>query len=435
MGPIETLRKAWQLGAPEAKELSVGQPLGGVGRNPWWISNAGWMRQLRDAGDGGSSSIVAACLRVLTDAITEAPVAVWQEGDDGTPVTVPDHPAIELLDRPNPFMIGDLLWEHYVWSTRIDGNAYYFKERSASGRVVELWPLASHLVEPKRRRDSNSLIDYYEYRPSGTAVELDPTDILHLRTGLDPHNHMKGTTRLKTVLREVLSDEEASRFAAALLSNMAIPGVILAPAPGELSPSPGDADAIKDKWRTNFGADRRGEPLVLTGPLQPTVVSFSPKDLDLTALRRLPEERITAALGVPAILAGLGAGLTSSSGRNESQTLIELFTERTIAPEWRRLGRWLTVELLPEFEPLSTRWIDFDLTDVRALQEDRDSVWQRVDSAIRSGWLTVAEGKRLVGLDPAEGDDVYLRSMSVEAVDPTAQLPEPVPNDVSELVG
>ena len=298
---------------------------------------------------------------------------------------------------------------------------------------MEPWPLRSDLVEPKRERSSTNLIDYYEYRPAGTAVRVPVEDVLHLRTGLDPKNHMKGTSRLKTVLKEILSDEEAAKFTAALLSNMAIPGVVLAPEAGEPNVDPGDVDRIKDNWRERFGGDRRGEPLVMTGPLKPTVVSFSPKDLELTDLRRVPEERITAALGVPAILAGLGAGLTASSGRSESITLVELFTERTIAPEWRRLGRWLTFELLPEFGIPQRRWVDFDLSEVRALQEDRNDVWTRAGNAVRDGWLTVGEAKRMVGLDAAPDDDVYLRSMGTEAVPPGAQ--ERIPDDVSALAG
>ena len=426
MGALQTMREAWELGAPavEAKALDVGQPQAGT--SAWWISRAGWMRQLRDVGDGSSSSIVVSALRVWTDSFTEAPPAVYEPAVDGTPTTVTGHPVPELLERPNPAMIGDMLWQYYLWATRIDGNAYLFKTRSAAGRVVELWPLRPDLVVPKRENDSPNLIDYYEYRPRGTAVRIEPSEIIHLRIGLDPTDHKLGLAPLKVVLKEILGDEEAARFSSALLSNMGIPGVILSPSPGEMGPSEPQADRIRDTWRTRFGGDRRGEPLILNGSMGVETVAFSPQDLDLKALRRVPEERITAVLGVPAILAGLGAGLEASSGRSESVTLVELFTERVVMPEWRRVGRWLTWELLPEFETRADRWVGFDTDDVAALQEDRNDVWSRADAAIRSGWLTVAEGKRLVGLEPDPADDVYLRSMGVEAV-PLGAVPEPEP--------
>ena len=423
MGAVDTIRDAWRIGG-EQKILDVGQPSGGV-ETRWWISRAGYMRQLRDVGSGSSSSIVVSALRVWTDSFTEAPVAVYEDAADGTPTIVPDHPLAELIDRPNPAMISDMLWQYYLWATRIDGNAYLYKVRSAAGRVVELWPLRPDLVDPKRRRDSGNLIDYYEYRPMGTAVELDPSDVVHLRIGLDPNDHARGLAPIKVVLKEILGDEEASRMTSALLSNMGIPGVILSPSPGELGPNEAQSDRIRDRWRQRFGGDRRGEPLVLNGAMTVETIAFSPQELDLKALRRVPEERITAVLGVPAILAGLGAGLEASSGRSESVTLVELFTERVVMPEWRRVARWLTWELLPEFETSGRRYVGFDTTAVAALEEDRNELWSRVDSAIRSGWLSVAEGKRLVGLEPGDADDVYLRSMSVEAIPVDYEAPPP----------
>lgn len=407
-GPVDTIRKVWKAGGE--KGLTPGQPSSGTG-SPWWISPAGYMRQLRDVGAGTSSSIVVASLNVLVNGFSEAPLAVYEPNPDGTPTIVDPHDVSTLIESPNPVMTSDLLWHHYIWSTRVDGNAYWYKERNLAGGVVELWPLRSDLVKPKAYQGSPNLIDFYEYRPTGTAVYLDPADVVHLRSGLDPNDHRLGQAPLKVVLKEILGDEEASRFSSALLSNMAIPGVILSPGPGELGPTEADADRIRDGWRERFGGDRRGDPLVLSGPMQVQVVAFSPKDLDLKALRRVPEERISAVLGVPAILAGLGAGLEASSGRSESVTLVEMFTERTLVPEWRRVGRILTRSLLPEFDDRTDRWVDFDLSDVRSLQEDENAIWTRVDTAIRTGWLTVAEGKRMVGMEPLPEDEVYLRSV------------------------
>ncbi len=435
MGLIANVRDAWSEGEIpiETKELSAGQPHGGAA---WWLSRAGEMRQLRQIGNGSSSSIVVACLQVLTNAFTEAPVAVMQEDPDGLASAVKDHPLVAKVERPNEFMTSDLLWQHYIWSSRLEGNAYYFKERSAAGRVAELWPLRSDLVEPRSAEGSNNLIDFYAYRPRGTEVRIAPSEILHLRFGLDPTNHAKGLAPLKVVLKEILGDEEASRFSAALLSNMAIPGVILSPRGDQMGPRQPEADQIRDKWLERFGRDRRGEPLVLSGAMDVEMVSFSPQQMDLKQLRRVPEERVSGVLGVPAILAGLGAGIESSSGKSETVALIETFTEITIIPDWRRIGRQLTYDLLPEWDLRPNRWVAFDTTDVRALQDDENEIWTRSDTGIRGGWLTVAEGKKMVGLDPGENDDVYLRSIGTEAIPSTEAPLRPVDgNGAGTIVG
>ena len=94
------------------------------------------MRQLRDVKDGSANSITQASLIALTDAFSEAPVVVVEEVGEGQEEQIMGHPLTDLIDRPNPFMTSDLLWHYYMWSTRIEGNAYLYKTRSASGVFV-----------------------------------------------------------------------------------------------------------------------------------------------------------------------------------------------------------------------------------------------------------------------------------------------------------
>ncbi len=383
------------------------------------------MDQIRQVGDGASNSIVHATLRVLTDAWAEPPPAVWEIGDDGQPVEIEDHPLPDLLENPNPEMTSDLLWHYYVWATRLDGNAYLWKARNGAGRPVELWPLRPDLVTPIRLKDrggpdTGRNIDAYAYRPgTGGEVLIDPADIVHLRLGLDPGDHALGVGPIKTVLKEVVGDEAAAKLIAGLLSNMGIPGVVLAPEdPTSPGPSESEADAIARRWRDRFSGEKAGRPLILSGRLRPVVTAFTPEQLDVSALRRVPEERIPAVCGVPSILAGMGAGLTASSGRSESVTLLEAFTERTMIPDWSRVARQLTRQLLPDVDSRPGRWVAFRLRDVRALAEDEHRLWERVDKAVRSGWITVAEAKIRVGMRPQPGDDVYLRPVSVTEVRP-----------------
>lgn len=419
--------RAFQLGG--VKGLDPGHPRGGG--SSWWVNSSTFMRQLGDVGDGSANNIVVACLQVLTNAFSEAPVQVIADTPDGGNEVVPNHPLPELIERPNPYMTSDLLWQHYVWSSRIDGNAYYFKARNAVGQVVELWPLRSDLVTPHEpQNDVTELIDYYSYRPRGIEQKLAVEDVIHLRTGLDPNNYRLGLAPLKTVLKQILGDEEASKFSTALLANMAVPGVVITPA-GDGGPSKPEADKIKDAWSDRFGGDRNGAPLVMSESMNVDVVSFSPKALDLASLHRIPEERVTGVLGVPAILAGMGAGLERATYSN-ADALREFLAEGTIIPDWQRVSRQLTWNLLVDFAPRPNQRVNFDLTDVRALAEDQNELWTRVDGAVRTGWLEVAAAKRTVGIDPGPNDEVYLRSMATEEV-PTAEgmrvapEPEPVP--------
>ena len=404
-------KPGWFRKSIRLKEMDAGHPQ--TGSNLWWWSPAKDLQQLGSVRDGSGNSIVATSLLVLTDGFTEAPPVVVADSDEGIPEKIPRHPAAAILEHPNPFMTSDLLWQYYMWSTRVDGNAYLFKQRAPSGQVKELWPLRPDITEPRVPANQAEFITHYNYRPDGREVIIPREDIIHLRLGMDPTDHRRGLAPLKVVLNEIVADEAAAQFSTALLSNMAIPGVIIGPKMGEAFDG---NEGVEQLWKDKFGGGRRGEPLVLDAPTDIKVVSFSPTEMDFAVLRRIPEERITAALRVPAILAGMGAGLQASSGKSEGVALIELFTEKTLIPDWNRVARQLDDQLLREFDENPAHTFAFDLTNVRSLQEDQDKIWERADTAVRTGWLAVSEAKRMVGLKPEPTDEVYLRTISVEEV-------------------
>ena len=78
-------------------------------------------------------------------------------------------------------------------------------------------------------------------------------------------------------------------------------------------------------------------------------VGFSPNDLNLAQLRRLPEERLSAVIGIPAIVLGYGAGLDKATYSNARQ-LVEYATESYLVPLYRYIQEELTTQLLPDFE-------------------------------------------------------------------------------------
>ncbi len=280
-------------------------------------------------------------------------------------------------------------------------------------------------------------ITHYEYTTSGRPVRIELADIVPFRTALDPDDHRKGFAPLKTALREVMTDEEANLFTAALVKNTGIPGVVLSP-DDDTSIGIGEtaAEEIVETWKAKFSGARRGEPFVPFRKMKVQTVAFSPEQMQFSSVVRIPEERISAVLGVPALLAGLGAGLERATYSN-ARSLREFFTETTLAPLWRIYAAQLSRSLLPDFDTRVDRRIRFDTTDVRALQEDQNDLWKRVGGAVRDGFATVADARRTVGLDVDESHDVFLRGLNVVEV-PVEGEPEeePVPtaDELEELI-
>lgn len=364
-----------------------------------------------EVGDPASNSIVGAVVGWIARNFPEAPVRIVHEGTTDIAVlpgaTGPGW-MLRLLEKPNSYYSGPLQWMATIVDY-IRGDAYWLKVRNASGRVMELWWLPRWMVEPRwDPRDPYRFITHYEYLVDGRVYKYRPEDIVHFRNGISATNARKGVDQLGSLFREIFTDDEAANFTAALLRNLGVPGVIIAPA-NTTTGGVGKADpqAIKDKFKETFGGDRRGEPMVLTGPSEIKVLSFNPQEMDLKALRRIPEERVSGVLGVPAMVAQLGAGLERSSFTNYSEANVAAYTQGVI-PKHRLFAADLEVQLLPEFG--STEGLDvwFDWTQVAAMQFAIAEVWKRLEGPATKGLLTRGQFKRAVHLPSGPGDDVYL---------------------------
>lgn len=366
---------------------------------------------------------VMACVGWLTRNFPEAPVLVERRNKKGEWELEPGHPAALLLKRPNLFYSGSLLAMAYIADFIIDGNAYLQKVRSGAGRPVQLWWLPASLVEPKWKDDGSDFISHYEYTPGSTTIKLPIGDVVHLRYGLDPENVRKGRSPLKAVLREIVTDDEAANFTASLLRNLGVPGVILSPESDMGNLAEEDLKQIKDKFRETFGGDNRGDVMLTTTPTKVSVLSFNPQQMDLRSLRQITEERISAVLGVPAIVAGLGAGLSRSTFANMKEAR-EMGYENGIIPLQRLIAAELTEQLLMEFEPnTDASQIAFDLREVRVLQEDEDTLATRVSTLVGGGIMKRAEGRRRLGLDAEESDEIYYVPLAIDERKPGEEPP------------
>ena len=370
--------------------------------------------KLREIGDGSANSAVIACLNVLSTAFSEPILQVVRTDNFGNREVQDNHPITNLYKRPNPFMSAGLLSHYIVLAINTIGDAFLYKNRNASGKVVQLVPIMPNLVEV--RGNENELITHYEYYQHGKGGEnlkIPVDDLVHIRQGIDPNDHRRGHAPLKGVLREILGDEAAGQWSAALLHNMAVPGVVLSPRNDSLGgPTREEAEAISESYKQKFGGANRGAPMVLSGSMNVDIVSFSPDQMKLQELRRLPEERISAVLGVPAILAGLGAGLDSAT-YNNTRELREFFTEQKLIPLWKMVSSELTHQLLePDYGITNGAECEFDYTKVRALSEDMDDLYKRVNTGVQGGWITIGEARKVVGLEADERHNIYLRPLN-----------------------
>ena len=359
------------------------------------------------------NSAVAATVYWAARAWTEAPLELWDRDESGEQAIVEGSDIARLVRRPNRAHSGSLLWHFSVIDLFVTGNAYWLKVRSQAGKVVQLWPVPSAFIEPQGHSNtSEEFITHYEYMTGTDPKDIDPEDVVHIRYGIDPDNMRKGLGPLGSLLREIFTDEEASNFSAALLRNFGMPGYMITPEDGTDLPKD-KRDALRKRWGEEFGGDNRGRLMVGSGRVKLEKVSFSPQEMDLGRLRQIPEERITAVLGIPAAVVGLGTGLEQTKVGATMAELRELAWENCIIPLMRMVAEQLEVQLLEDFAPADSQVLNFDLRHVRVLQDDQDKLITRLDTAVKSGWLKVNDAQAAAGFPADDTQDGYLRNTLV----------------------
>ena len=349
-------------------------------------------------GDGSSSDIVMACINWMMTTFPEAPIVLRRK--DSHRIMI-DHALHQLLQKPNRSYSAEILWMVTLWSFCIDGNAYWLK---AGPGPDELWWAPHWLIEPKG--DDTNFIKYYSYTVNGREYKLPPEDVIHFRFGLDPQNYRLGLSPIKTAFREIFTDAQAATWTAALLHNKAVPGLIVTPAGNNVA-SQDDIEATKKRFQEDFTGDNIGEPIVMRGQTQVVEFGFSPRQMNLRDIRRMPEERVSGLLTLPAIVAGLGAGLDRSTFANMKEAR-EMAYELNIIPKQRNFSTTLELQLLPDYTRNSSLFeLPFDLSNVRILQPDEDKKATRLVSLYQGGLIKRGEGREALSYDTTDEDDVY----------------------------
>lgn len=422
--PLE--RRAPTIAYPVFPSTSTGVPL---------IYGPGARETLKGAyGDGYAlNSAVGACLSALQRTYSEAPIRLYRVMDNGQREPVTPHPILDLLDTPNPGMTGAMLLAYVQYCKWIYGNAYVRKIRAGNpdtGEVVQLWPLSPSTCWPVRMRGSKNFIDYYRYQFGDGErgwEKIAPDDLMHFRMGLDDKNHMLGMAPLRHLLREVDTDIQTTAMSDRMVRRSNIAGMIVnVPAEaGDIGEE--GASIIKDKLNQAFGGENQGSTAVLTGGATAEPYPFNAHQLDLTSLHRLPEERIAAVLGVPAIIAGLGAGLDRATYANFKEAR-EMFVESTIIPAYVEDDATLTRQLLREFDDNPALVLAHDLTDMRALQEDENAKYTRLSLALnKQPYITVNEARADVGLDALGTEYDVIATPPAPTLPGTTDQPPPTP--------
>lgn len=389
----------------------------GTGNGDFWSlltrnlpgSSFNWRNQ---AGDLMLNSIVAIGMDWYVRNWSQGVPTVRRPMPDGQVETVTDHPILQLLSQPTPNVPPSLVWSWILPDYQLLGNAYFRKVR-VSGRVVGLQYLAADMVRPVGNK-VNPLIKY-QYTVDGTSYDIPLEDMIHIRYGRDPQDSRFGRSPITSVLREIATDNVAASAAFGMVRNGGMPSIMVGPdyKGGVEDLSEDDARQTKRKLQQDFTGDNAGSVLVMTGPFKVEQVSHKPSEMAFDEIRRKPEERVCAALGLNPLVLQLGSGLERATYSNLEQATRSAWTDGMI-PLMRQMAEALTIALLPDYEETQPGdYLEFDVSNVPSLQADLNEDAERAERLYKSGIVDLATAKRVAGITPSDDDEGYYHPTAV----------------------
>lgn len=376
-----------------------------------------------EVGDLDLNSLAMAVVNYKASRIPEAEPCVVTRDEQGNKQRDFAHAAADLIRRPNQFN----LWANYVGaavcSWCFKGDAYFWKNRSLT-TIEELWYLPHFLVRARwpndggspdviqwatahgeKANDLNPFLSHYQYNAPGRPPILYPArDVLHLKRYVSAVNPREGVGVFEPLFKELYSDDRMALFTAAIMTNMGIQVPVFSPKDDKDTIEPTDAEHMKELWMAKTTGALAGEPVIMPVSVDIEKFGFSPDDMDLSDLRMIPESRVAAVTGIPAATLQLLVGLQNGTSYASSEQARQQGFEEVILPLLRVWGEAFTWQLLKEFDDTEGATFEFDVSNVRVLQEDADSLYRREIEVFRAGGATYDQFLTAIGKKPVGGE-------------------------------
>ena len=339
------------------------------------------------------NQVVLACIATRAQTLNEPPLTAV---DSTTGAIIPQHPLTRLFRRPNKHMSQSMFWQYVSTYIDIGGNAYIHKVRNVYGQVIELRPYHSGHIVPIS--ESGQWVDYYQYSYEGVQKELDPRDIIHIRSYyIDPLNPVLGISPVRAAGINIDTYNELMQTLYSYLRNNGVPSGVLTV---QQAVNAVQAESLKEQFQTNTTGRNRGKPIVLPSGMTYTQMGLDVSKMEAASQFAQYETAICGIYRVHPSVAMTMAGLQSSTYSN-MQTAFQEYTLLTRVPTWNMWEEQVELSFSNEFPEVD---VEFDTSTVAALRADV-AMQANVVTQFTSNLITVNEARQQLGYSPLETED------------------------------
>ncbi len=259
-----------------------------------------------------------------------------------------DHPVIDLLNTPNPFMSGNLLQQETQLQLDLTGKAFILKLRNGARLPGELWLLPStDFIRFEMGETNKDFLKGFTFKEkNGGTITYPPSEIIYLRYP-HPTNFIDGASPVQQMARIVDIEKYIEIYEKTFFENSARPDIILSSKNEKLQGARAEKEAnrVLEMWEAKHaGVGKFHLPTVLTN-MEVTTLNATNKDFEFAALAGWTGDMLSAAYSMPK-----GKLFPEKINRANGFMIETTFNRDCIAP---RIGLWdevMTNDLAAEYD-------------------------------------------------------------------------------------
>lgn len=387
-----------------------------------------------------ASSLAYSCIKKIADVSNDARLYVEKLNSKNEWEEIP-HPLTNLLKRPNGYETGRQLRRKIIQSENACGIVYiHLARRRPSAVPFQIAILNPIGVTPETDANSGMVTNYRYQDPVGRIHIIDPNDILIKRLS-DFTNEFEGLAPLEVALNAVDSEINQADFVNSFFEGGGYPAGVLT---FEDYMSDEQLEYRQKSWMNKYGREGSLKGQVAVMDKKAKFETFGAKLNELSSEENtfINEAKICGVFGVSPILVYTYLGIRFVNQRASYKDALTDFGITKIKPDLTEFCEWLTFCFLSEFEDeraiLTERIrVNYDASDVAALQEDQDKIHDRARKNAAARIWTVDEARQATGKEPLPNGagQVLLQPQNIRLITDGNQLVDiggNLPGDIAE---
>lgn len=363
-------------------------------------------------------SWVYANISAIAEAVADIDFELYKLKKGGDLDEVEEHPILEILHRPNPFMTKREFITLLQIYRLLTGESP-IRIKKTNGVISELWPIDPLSLTPiiGKTGDGFEMIVKYELRDSTNGqlkiISLKPDEVIFIKN-MNPRSVWRGYGVVEAAQKSIDTLHYSEQYNLNFFKNSAVPFMVLYT---DQKLSDQTLERLKNSWKSSYqGVDNAFKTAILEAGLKVEKLQATSKDMDFIEQQRFLRDKLMAMFKTTKI----ALGITEDVNRANAEASEYVFSKNCIKPKMAQFVDSFNEFLLPLFDQKGELFLDF------ADPVPKDRVAKITEySAATDKWMTKNEVRQEEGLPPLEGGDEIWQALNLTTMsNPTPNTPE-----------